>query len=478
MTSGKPIAPLLLHLQGHPLVNGYILHCAGGSIRPEYIHLNGLVVRAEAEVEDEVILVPLSGSRGHLAGEGSTVRQGYAHLGSDGEQVDLFPVAEEAHLEPVMAFLAAVHEEPAGCHEIKIPVIIEVRPGRLVGGKQSVQLAPGGCIDKLEVTLVTEENRVILAAEGSHPVDSREEEIEIAIVVVIGGRWAGVGFLVEDSALAPALELEFALLAGIAQPEGLGLVAATVLVRKITGEEIKVPIVVKVPPGRTDGVASTEAGTICDYAKGTRYIRKGALSVVLPQDIRLKPVVGNIDVEVPVAVEVAGGHAAGTVADLAPGQREGFSSLVGQEEVGIGVVRPGFVAPGVEIDEPVPVEVAPAGPQRAALGQFGQFEGDKLLATLVVVNLASAPGVEVEKSVVIEIGCHAGSGGGHFHEFPALLVAVNLSADADIGPAVVVEVEPAGVVPTGKAELRALVLEDGGLEGEDEGRETQEPEGR
>ena len=361
-------ARLLRHLQRHPLVNGYILDCAGRSVRPEYIHLDGLVVSAEAEVEDEVVLVPLSRSRGHLAGEDSAVWQGHARLGADGEQVDLFPVAEEVHLEPVVAFLAAVHEEPAGRHEIEIPVIIEVGPCRLISGGQAVQLTPGACIDELEVAIVTEEDRVILTPEGSHPVDGREEEVEIAIVIVIGGGGAGVGFLVEDSTLALALEFEFALPAVVAQPERLGLVTATVLVRKVAGEEIKVAIVVKVPPGCADGVAPAEAGTICDHAKGARYIRKGSLPIVLPKDVRLKSVVGDVDVEVTVTIEVTGGHTAGTVADLAPGQLEGFPPLVGQQEVGIGVIRPGLVATGIEIDKPVPVEVAPTGPQRAAFG--------------------------------------------------------------------------------------------------------------
>ena len=74
------------------MVNGYIIDCPGGTVRPEDIYLHGFVVRSKAEVEDEIVLVSLPGSRCHLSGKDSPIRKGYLDLSADSEKVDLLPV--------------------------------------------------------------------------------------------------------------------------------------------------------------------------------------------------------------------------------------------------------------------------------------------------------------------------------------------------------------------------------------------------
>ena len=211
---------LFAHLECHPPIDGNIPDDSGGATRPENLQLDGCIVVAQPKMEDEIVLITLPGAGLHLSSENASVRQRQPDLSPDCGEVDLFSgIAEEADFQPVVVSGGTIHEKLACGHEIEISVVVKVSPGGLVGGWQALQLAVQCGIRKLEIPVIAKEHGIVFPSEAGRAVDGGEEEVHVSIIVEVGGRWAGVGFLVEYTALAPALERVFAIPAQVAQPQ-------------------------------------------------------------------------------------------------------------------------------------------------------------------------------------------------------------------------------------------------------------------
>jgi len=114
-------------------------------------------------------------------------------------------------------------------------------------------------------------------------------------------------------AVAWPLVLEAIVIVRSLVPVHLGIVTVpaplNVLVDQVGNEEVKVQVVVVIPPGRADGVAIPG----CPLAVGPGnalyslllcHVDEAAVPLVLEEDVGMKPVVGDVDVQVPVVVEV------------------------------------------------------------------------------------------------------------------------------------------------------------------------------
>src|SRR5437764_1239694 len=93
-------------------------------------------------------------------------------------------------------------------------------------------------------------------------------------------------------------------------PEELGTILKCRWMAEISHEEVEVTVVVQVGPGRADGVSKAMARPVTGGVEGPRDIAEPPQAIVSPEHVRLQPVVGHEDVEVPVLVEIASRHPA------------------------------------------------------------------------------------------------------------------------------------------------------------------------
>ena len=203
--------------------------------------------------------------------------------------------------------------------------------------------------------------RIVWHIERGCSINSREKEIELSVIVIVGGCGAGIGFLIEDAALAAVVKDISFLRAEIAQEAGLGLVAAVVAVREIAGKQVEVAVVVEIAPAGADGMSAAKARRGGHGIVPGRDVLEMAGAVIEPEQVGLQAVIGHVNVNVPVIVEIGGGDAPGAVPDFAPGQLKSGSLFIHQNHVGKGRRFPNLVTADVEIDKAVVVEIAPAG---------------------------------------------------------------------------------------------------------------------
>jgi len=338
---------------------------------------------------------------------------------------------------------ALVHEELAAARQIEVTIVVEVGPRGLAGRRQPPQPRPGRGVREREASVVAVQHRVVRSPERA--VDGREEQVQVAIVVVVPRRRCGVGLLVEDPAGPHVLERMARVGAQVPQEARLGLVAPVVDMGEVAGEQVEVPVVVEVAPGGADGVAAVEALRGRHRVVARRVVAEVPGAVVQPQHVGLQPVVGGIDVRVAVLVEVARRDATGAVALVGPGHGEGAVACVPEGDAGIGDPRlPVLVPADVQVDEAIVVEVRPTGAPRHAPRQLGKRRLSEASAALVVVQPQRRPREQVGVAIVVVVRRHHRAHVRHPREGLCLAVPPHRPAGAEVDPTVVVDVEPAG----------------------------------
>ena len=139
---------------------------------------------------------------------------------------------------------------------------------------------------------------------------------------------------------------------------------------EVARKQVELPVFVEISPCGPNRMASLESGGGGDDVVFRSLVRKSAGAVVNLEEVGLEAVVRNVNVEVPVSVEVAGRDASGPVFRLLPSQSEPLSLLVMQDQRWIGdLLSPVLIASDVQIDEAIVVEVSPAGASRDRRGQ-------------------------------------------------------------------------------------------------------------
>ena len=99
--------------------------------------------------------------------------------------------------------------------------------------------------------------------------------------------------------------------------------------------------------------------------------------------------------------------------------RKLFAPLIFQNNIGIGIRRPGFVAAEIQIDPAIVVYVNPAGAADYGFGQFGQRDNIKGFSLIILEKLYWIPGKQIEESIVVEITEYTAAFAGDFGEaFP------------------------------------------------------------
>lgn len=175
----------------------------------------------------------------------------------------------EAELEPVGIGGPLVDEELAGGDEIHVAVVVEVGPFALGGGRELREAgAVGGVMSPsggpLGLGVVAVEHRVVLLAKARVGVDGGEVEVEVAVVIVVRGGGAGVALRYHTPHSWRSSKLKGGGVCrrhpagwggpAAAEEAALGLVAAGVHMGEVAGEEVEVPVVIKVSPACPDGV--------------------------------------------------------------------------------------------------------------------------------------------------------------------------------------------------------------------------------
>ena len=233
----------------------------------------------------------------------------------------------------------------------------------------------------------------------------------------------------------------------VAEESRLRLIPATIHMSEVADKQIELAVVVEIAPRRADGMAAIETGGRTHGVAGSGLILELPLAVVQPQHVRLQAIVRHIHVQVAVLIEITGGHAASAVADLAPRQLEGLAFLVHKQQVRIRDPSvPVFVTSDVEIDEAVAVEVAAATAHRDTLGERRYLDRLEALASLVAKRADRRARKQVHESVIVEIGGDDfAESFGQLSEPLAAVVPPDDSPRTQIGPAVVVDIDPTGL---------------------------------
>ena len=190
-------------------------------------------------------------------------------------------------------FLLAVDEE-----QIQVAVVVIVHPVDVVGvafvveNRRLNDAGKGGIAGVVQVEFVFE-------------VISPQIDIQITVVVVIppGHRGFAAALLGID---AQGIAAHFCKNAGLVFQQ-------VVLVIKIRHIEIQIAVVVVVCPGRGRAIAPIGQKMLLAQVSRIRHIGKIALALVAPQGIdrqglELSTPVGDVDIEIPVAVVVAPGQ--------------------------------------------------------------------------------------------------------------------------------------------------------------------------
>src|SRR5262249_50940879 len=115
-------------------------------------------------------------------------------------------------------------------------------------------------ICKDEVALVVVQDRIVLDIEGGGPIDGGKVEVQVAVVIIVSRSRAGIRLLVEDPAGTPVSEIIASLRPQVAQKTGLGLVAPAVPMGEVACEQIKLSVVIEIPPASPNGVAAFKTG--------------------------------------------------------------------------------------------------------------------------------------------------------------------------------------------------------------------------
>ena len=130
---------------------------------------------------------------------------------------DVLPVAEQSHFQPVISG-DVVTVECTSSHQVQVAVMIVVGPAGLVGRNLPGQSHGGGHVDKVPITDVFINPRVVSG------IDRGEVQIQIAVVIDVGQGRRGVRLLIIRSVqLVHQLECVTALGPGVPQEHCCGL---------------------------------------------------------------------------------------------------------------------------------------------------------------------------------------------------------------------------------------------------------------
>ena len=198
------------------------------------------------------------------------------------------------------------------------------------------------------------------------------------------------------------LELVGLLRAEVLEETRLGLVATTVHVCEVSGEQIDQSVIVEVAPGGTDRVPSAESCRCGDHSECLGRFGEARLAIVGPEEIGLEAVARDIDIQVTILVEVARGDPPGSSLALGLCQLERLAVFIDEDLVRPGdALAPVLVSPDIEIDESVSVEIAPAGPPGNRGRQLGQLDRAEFHFSIVVIQPPGGPGEQVHQAVVV-----------------------------------------------------------------------------
>ena len=151
--------------------------------QPGDLDINRSLVSTQAEVQPQLVLVPLAGTTLDLSRQ-HPVLELHANNRADRRAIDLLAVTLERHRNPAVLRrrLQLVDPQLARRGQVQVTIVVDIAPGRLVGRRQAAQSLFGGDILELPGPLVGVEHRVVVA------VDGREVEVQIAVVVEIAQR--------------------------------------------------------------------------------------------------------------------------------------------------------------------------------------------------------------------------------------------------------------------------------------------------
>ena len=347
------------------LVHRNARYCPGLSARRGYLQIHEPGIAAEAEVKREIILVTLSRAAFHLASQDLPV-DADSDLGADGSTIDSCTVSRQVHLEP-MVRVSVTHEYLPIGDQVKIAVVVEIRPGRLDRRAEVRQSFLSRHVREVPITVVAIEAGVVTA------VQRREEQVQVTVVVVVSQRGRAVGFLPIGPAEFPH---QLKCTAGRPWvPEDLRRILIPEGVTEIAYEQIHVPVVVEIAPGRSVRVAIGVALVISSHAARRCDIREVAVPVILVQPIGDQPVVGNVDVLVAVPVIVAGGDSGGraVIVVVRRTRGEGTALVVPQDSIIVGGdLAPYLVPSDIQIHVAVVIVIRPTGADGYAHWQRGQ----------------------------------------------------------------------------------------------------------
>ena len=147
----------------------------------------------KAKVQGHLILVSLPHPGLDMPGQDPLPDLDF-HDCPDSRTVHGSAVPAQNQPDPVTTF-SFIDEQFAGSAQVKVAVVVNVSPCRLIGGTKLPDTFRAGPVDKLPATLVAVENRVILDAPTTGSINGGKEQVQVAVVVVIGESRGSKGLL-------------------------------------------------------------------------------------------------------------------------------------------------------------------------------------------------------------------------------------------------------------------------------------------
>ena len=136
-------------------------------------------------MQDEVVAAMLPGAALDLANEKVSAAEVDLDLGADRIAAHV-SLVDAAHLDlqPVIS-ASQVDEDLSIGHQIEVSVVVQVRPGGLVGDAQVSEAGLGGYVGEIPVPLITVQHGALIADRTALD-GSADPEVQIPAVVVVG----------------------------------------------------------------------------------------------------------------------------------------------------------------------------------------------------------------------------------------------------------------------------------------------------
>jgi len=176
-----------------------------GSSRPANVQHDRTLVRTEAKVESQLVLVAFTGPRFHVSSK-DPLAQCESHDRSHGTPVHQRATAIQPQLDPGMV-VPFVNEKLAIGDQVEVAIVVEISPGGLVGGPQVSNALCRRHVYKFPVTLISIEHGVVLDPAAAGAIDGGEVQVEVAVVVKVTECRGGEGLLARPAPAERSLNL-------------------------------------------------------------------------------------------------------------------------------------------------------------------------------------------------------------------------------------------------------------------------------